>query len=402
MIERFSRFAVGAVLNGLYDFEVEGREHLPGDGPFLLVANHGSYIDPFVLGYPIRTAPRFVTTIRVFRNPLTRWYCDRMGAIPARRGGADTRVVREVYRALKQGSIVGLFPEGERSWDGSPLPLMSGVLKLLSRCEVPIVPVSLIGTYEAWPRWAPQPRLAPLRLAFGRPFRGSKMDRETLRQHVEASIHRPVEEAGPVEVRGVGLARGLERLLWWCPACEAVGGLEQAREDRLGCAVCGATYVLDERYFLAGPDPSAPDRTVVRHRLRRWYRSGPPPLRPVEATAGEREWLDAGENVYLRSEATLLIGRHPRVEKLGIGEIVLTDDRLHYRRSGISLTLWSSEIRTIVIEGPEVLQVGTSREMWRLWLPNDSALKWQTYLEALNETARSGRSEGQRSRPFPL
>lgn len=385
-VDKFARFIVGTLAEGLYDFRVEGREHIPSRGPAIIVANHRSYIDPFVLGYPIEPAPRYVATVRVFRNAYTRWFCQQMAAIPTRRGGADPRAVREVLRALHAGSVVGIFPEGERSWDGASLPLMEGVVKLLQRARVPVIPASLVGTYEAWPRWAPQPRLAPLRVVFGAPLPAWELDRDELTRVIESAIHGPVRSAGLLKVRGVGLARGLPRLLWWCPACGTVGGLRERVED-LECRSCGAIYYLDRRYRLRGPAPE-PGHPLVSRSLHEWMRTGPPPRRPLAPLPGESDWLERGEEVHLRSEATLMLGRHPQVKRLGVGVAVLTDRRLRFQRPGFATGLSLRAVTTLVIEGPEVLQVGGPERMWRLWLPDDSALKWQTCLEGLRAAER--------------
>lgn len=397
-VESAARLIVGAFCRGPYRLQVEGRDALPVDGPAVVVANHRSYIDPFVLGYALGRTPRFVTTVRVFRNPLTRWFCERMEAIPARRGGADPRAVREVLRTLDAGRVVAIFPEGERSWDGRPLPYMRGALRLLSRLEVPIVPASLVGTYEAWPRWAPQPRLSRLRVVFGAPIHPAGVPLEELRRRLNDAMHGPVAEAGPVHARAFGLARGLSRLLWWCPCCGEVGGLREASGERLECGSCGAPYQLDERYRLSGPDPAS--GAVARGPLSAWAGSGPPALRPLEPSRAEVLWLKRDERLYLRAPATLLVGRWPEIERLGEGQVALTERRIHFVGAGKEQSLPTRSLTTIVIEGPEVLQLGDRDRMWRLWLPGDSTLKWEVYLRALEDSHRgaAGQAGGVRAR----
>ena len=390
-VEAAARLIVGAFCRGAYRLEVEGREHLPKDGPAVVVANHRSYIDPFVLGYALGRTPRFVTTVRVFRNPLTRWFCERMAAIPTRRGGADPRAVREVLRTLEAGRLVAIFPEGERSWDGRSLPFMRGALRLLARLDVPVVPASLIGTYEAWPRWAPQPRLARLRVVFGPAIQPRCCGAEELGRRLTEAMHAPVADAGPVRARAFGLARGLSRLLWWCPSCGEVGGLREASGERLECAACGAGYRLDEHYRLSGP--VSPSGSIARRPLAGWAGAGPPKLRPLEPSTAEAAWLQAGERVYLRAVATLLVGRWPDDVQVGEGRTALTDRRIHFVRRGRERSLPTRSLSTIVIEGPEILQVGDRDRMWRLWLPGDSTLKWDVYLKALEDSGR-GRGSG--------
>ena len=78
--------------------------------------------------------------------------------------------MKETLDRLKASEPVMLFPEGERSVDGEPLPIMTGFTALVKRVEVPLVPVGIHGTFEAWPRGIKYPRFGNVKVVFGKPI----------------------------------------------------------------------------------------------------------------------------------------------------------------------------------------------------------------------------------------
>ncbi|CAN5440534.1 hypothetical protein BH11PLA2_BH11PLA2_24300 [soil metagenome] len=142
----FSTFTLG------WSLRVKGREHLPKSGPILLLSNHQSFLDPPLLG--MATYPRpltFLARKELFKNALFRRMIDYCGAVPIDQSfGRDG--IRAITERLHNGETVAVFPEGERTLDGSMMPLKPGVSLLLRDGDFPIVPVGIAGAFEAWPR----------------------------------------------------------------------------------------------------------------------------------------------------------------------------------------------------------------------------------------------------------
>jgi 1-acyl-sn-glycerol-3-phosphate acyltransferase len=81
-----------------------------------------------------------------------------------------------VLRRLAEGKAVGIYPEGERSWDAEIQPFRRGTIRLLLKAGVPIVPCGLAGAYDVWPRWSKKTRRMRIRVEFGEPFLWPAMD----------------------------------------------------------------------------------------------------------------------------------------------------------------------------------------------------------------------------------
>jgi len=174
-------FALDRVLPRLLArVEVSGLEKLPREGAYLICPNHQSYLDPFfvcgVLPYRTLSQTFFVGAAEYFETPLTAWLARKINLVPV---DADSNLVPAMKAGafgLSHGKVLVLFPEGERSIDGTVKRFKKGAPILSRQLGVPVVPVAVKGVYELWPRgrafnWrAMLPwRRARVRLQFGDP-----------------------------------------------------------------------------------------------------------------------------------------------------------------------------------------------------------------------------------------
>jgi long-chain acyl-CoA synthetase len=157
-----------------FDLHVSGIEKLPNRGAFIVSSNHQSYLDPLILGsilppevfdktFAVGTSEIFGRgfMLRLARSLRVVVVDPDANLIPAMRAGAF---------GLRQGRPLILYPEGERSMDGTPRIFKKGAAILSIHMQVPIVPVAIEGFHEAWPRNKPFQKFAPLRIVFGDPI----------------------------------------------------------------------------------------------------------------------------------------------------------------------------------------------------------------------------------------
>ncbi len=171
-------------------------ERVPGRGPCLLVANHASHFDPPAVGLLMpRRQPRFVARESLFRIPPFGWLLKRVGATPIRRGGGDIGAIKTILSGVEAGEAVIVFPEGTRSPDGEIREFKRGIALLLKRSKCPVVPVGIIGAYEAFPRHytLPRPWGAKISVSAGHPIEHADLMRngpdaalDRLRSEIEA------------------------------------------------------------------------------------------------------------------------------------------------------------------------------------------------------------------------
>ncbi|WP_147653106.1 MFS transporter [Vulcaniibacterium gelatinicum] len=183
--EFFMRFLSWLLVRTLYRLRVRGiEEHVPDEGPALIVCNHVSYMDALILGGVIPRPVRFVMDYRIFGIPGLNWLFRTARAIPIAGAKEDpallARAFEEIDAALADGQIVGIFPEGALTKDGEIAPFKPGVERILARRPVPVVPMALRNMWGSmWSRR--DSRLGRMRLP------------RRLRAHVEVVAGPPLD-----------------------------------------------------------------------------------------------------------------------------------------------------------------------------------------------------------------
>lgn len=147
--------------------EIFGADLIPAKGPILVAANHCSHLDPPLLGCQLPHRVRFFARKSLWIPGFPAWWMDHIECIPVDRDGADVAALKKTIAALEAGSVVILFPEGTRSFDGLLQPAKSGVGMIACKTGAPVLPVRLFGSFEAFGRGAKYPRPHPVSYVFG-------------------------------------------------------------------------------------------------------------------------------------------------------------------------------------------------------------------------------------------
>ena len=154
-----------------YRLRVSGREHVPAKGGAVIAANHCSYLDPPVMaGCSNRRIVHFMARDTLFSNPVARWFFPRVGVIALDRTKGDLGALKKAIATLKDGQVIGLFPEGTRSPDGQMREAKGGIGFLIAKGDVPVVPLYISGTFAAFPKGADKLRPGRLVARFGPPI----------------------------------------------------------------------------------------------------------------------------------------------------------------------------------------------------------------------------------------
>jgi 1-acyl-sn-glycerol-3-phosphate acyltransferase len=163
------RLLFGTLFHTIWPLKVEGVEHVPTHGSAIVISNHLSMIDPFVVGYGANRRVNFMAKEELFRTPVVGWFIRKLGAFPVDRARRDPASLRTALTVLKSDELLGMFPEGTRSTSGAMLEFRTGALRLASKTRAPIVPVAVINTERALP---PKKFIRPARIAvhFGPAF----------------------------------------------------------------------------------------------------------------------------------------------------------------------------------------------------------------------------------------
>ena len=241
--------------------------------PFVVLGNHPSTWDPFHMAralYPFRIC--FLTSNLFFRHPLVGFLLHGVGAIPKIQFRSDPRALKSMLRVIENKGVIGIFPEGTRSVDGSTIPVRDALSKLVKKAGMPVVTVIGKGSYLSRPRWTSSGSRRGHVTIEARVLLDAEqvkaMPVDSIRVALESAIRYNEydwQRTARVPFRSKAPAEGLETILHKCPACKSDWAM-CTKGRRLFCRVCGNAAVMDDYGFLL---PEKPD-SVVFEDAARW------------------------------------------------------------------------------------------------------------------------------------
>ncbi|MDT8860031.1 1-acyl-sn-glycerol-3-phosphate acyltransferase [Alkalihalobacillus sp. MEB130] len=189
-IYQFGQGVSRMVLSTSYKVEIIGKENIPEQGATLLCCNHIHNFDPPLLGAYIKRQLHYMAKQELFEKPILKGLLPKLGAFPVRRGMSDKQAIRTAMKLLKEGKMIGLFPEGTRSKDGQLGKGLSGAGFFALRTDAVVVPCAIIGPYKAF---------NTLKLVYGKPIdfsdlREQKASAEEATELIMSEIKKLIDE----------------------------------------------------------------------------------------------------------------------------------------------------------------------------------------------------------------
>ena len=180
---------IGGFCRLFFGLRVEGVEHIPRSGAFVVVANHCSNLDPPMLGWAtghqVGRIVHFMAKIEMRTWPVVGWLATQSGVYFVRRGEGDRAAQRFSLETLADGRPIALFPEGTRSRDGRMRSFKDGAAYLAMRSGAPVLPVGIAGSHRMFPGRSRLPHRTRVTIRIGEPLTLSdgpmrRVDRESL------------------------------------------------------------------------------------------------------------------------------------------------------------------------------------------------------------------------------
>jgi 1-acyl-sn-glycerol-3-phosphate acyltransferase len=175
--------------------KVEGLENIPEDGAAILASNHLAVMDSFYLPLVVRRRITFLAKSEYFTGTgikgwFTRWFYTAVGQVPIDRTDADAAqaALNTAERILKDGKLLGIYPEGTRSPDGRLYKGKTGLARLALHTGVPVIPVAMIGTNVINPPGTKMLRFGRVTVRFGEPMDFSRFDGMADNRFIERAV----------------------------------------------------------------------------------------------------------------------------------------------------------------------------------------------------------------------
>ena len=170
-IFRIVRILATLISRLYFRIEFRGVENIPTAGPFLMTPNHVSYFDPIWVSVPVARPLRYMTWDVMTRKPLIGPLMRAFGSFPVTLERADRQALRVAAEQLQHGGGLVIFPEGGRTQTGALMRFKPGAVLLAVEAGVPVVPVTIIGAYEAYSYHHLFPRPRKVRVLYHAPLR---------------------------------------------------------------------------------------------------------------------------------------------------------------------------------------------------------------------------------------
>ena len=148
-----AKFIFLIIFKFFFRLKVTDQQNIPQDGPFIIVANHSSLLDPVILGVSVRPKVIFVAAAYLFKIHWLGYLLRKANSIPVQ-GENDISSLKRALKILQKGGVLGIFPEGGVDRQKDDLPIKAGAAFLATRVGVPIVPIKIKGADKVLPRGA--------------------------------------------------------------------------------------------------------------------------------------------------------------------------------------------------------------------------------------------------------
>ena len=377
-------------------------EKVPRSGAGIILSNHLTLFDPIWVYAMLRRPVYFAATEDLFRiralGMIIRWF----SAFPKRKAASDLAALRSIFTIVGKGGLIGVFPEGVRTWDGSNQPLYYGIAKLIRKLAVPVYVCRFEGAYLAYPRWARTPRRVPVRCVFSLLYDPAAIpsDDDRILADIAAVIKTPDFEL-PVDAsrnNQKGLAVNITRVLYRCPTCGTQEGLKLVRPfstNMIECSSCFSTWVIDIGCRLALADENGKAEGGWTPLPEYYRRIRCMPLNPIRSEV--RLGLAADEQIYLISRPRFLFTQEkfPNLRVFAFGRAFLTSRRLVFRtRIGIPLASPLRAIAALSVDPGDKLHFTCGGKLYRIPFRNESALKWYDTIHRLQDEEKSRAAAG--------
>lgn len=346
--------------------------------PFIVVANHGTFFDPWLIGKFSLTPFAFMTNNDGFRGKgISQWYLRSIGAFPKKKGASDYKSMKTTIGLLKAKYPVCIFPEGQTTWDGETQLIYPGIDKIIKKLNVPLVTARFQGNFLTKPWWAHNKRKGKIHVTINTITSDqiNNLTSEQIFDIIKTSIYQndvkdPVNHAYPFT--GLQLARGLERFVWICMHCGKEDTLI-TKDNEIQCTCCKNSWFIDAHCRLSS---NVKGVTTLKD-LKDW--SDMHKHRVLEKVTKHSDFFTESPALLLQTENSSC----QFTNTMGSGLLSLTKNTLCYRTNTGKIIWPVKEIEDYVVQKKDIFEFRHKSSIHRVVFNEKSPMKWVYYLRYL-------------------
>ncbi len=383
MFNNILKVILGAYLQIRFNVVVEERSVFKGlKPPYFVMSTHNCFWGPFFVANYVPYPVSYVVSDANFRNPLMKFGLSMIGSIPKTKVLSDMDTVKHILDVKNREGVIGLYPEGQNSYDGHSLPLVFSTAKLVKRLAIPVIIADKSGSYLSMPRWAKASRKGKVLLSYKMGFTSEDLKSlsvdEIFARLQEYLTHDEFEfqRKAMIPFKGRDRAEYLEILLFICPHCHSLARLESKGND-FTCKECGYQVHYNEYGFF-----ESANEHIYFDNLRDWNMWQLDYLRTTLTERVEK----STEQVFLEDpNMNIHVGyKSNPMEKSGTGTMQLFYDHLLFLdNEGEILSFPFDDILGINMHNGEKMEFYFRDTLFRLDCDNKrvSLYKWYNFIK---------------------
>ncbi len=378
MFWTFNRFLFKHKLKNSFNYQYAPDCDDYPETAFMSVSNHASFFDPWLISYPSEQPVSIMMNEDGFKaKAITRWYLEKVGTFPKKKGATDVRAMKTALKRLKENSPLLIFPEGQTSWDGETQPIFPGIEKLVKRTKLPLLMINISGNFISRPWWSSANRKGTMIVS------RKVVSAETLNGMTPEEVSKMItdyiynndcknEKIQAVKFKCDTPAEGIHRLLWKCPCCNAEDMLVETAKA-MTCSACEREITITPNLTV---ENSGSDRVSDVHD---WVQFQKATILENIKTCKESVKFTNDESVRLVD-----VDFAGQVIPLDSGSLSLTAKELTFRGEKETLVFPIDSISIPVFQKKDILNFddenGTSI---RLSIDKGTLYKWLAYIRYL-------------------
>lgn len=342
-------------------------------GPMLVMSNHCGTHDPMAVSSVLPCFIRWVCGAYLMKTVFLRFVFKHLSkCIGKQQGQGDLSAIRNMQKALRKGDVVGLFPEGTRTWDGEMMPVATKPLaKMIKIFKVPAVFINLEGGYASEPRWADEKRMGNgitvhVRAAL-MPEQSGSMDVDEIEEYIKENFFFSNDlwkKTANYSYKAENRASGIQRVLYLCPQCKCVGTIV-TDGNIIRCGKCGLATSLNEKDNL---QPCVGKLKTVAD----WHKWEASYLSQVENFSSENGVLFQKGKIGENKLSTLSKNISVSLSK--------NTARVYYKEKGSKKHLVNfpyEKVSSLILNAKQTIELCMEDEVYRIrLLPDASSLKY--------------------------
>jgi 1-acyl-sn-glycerol-3-phosphate acyltransferase len=381
-----SRLFSFVYLRPRFRLEVRDTDKRIPQRPFIMVSNHGTFFDPWLIGHLSPYPLSIMMNEEGFKaSPFTQWYLRNIGTFPKKKGESDVGAMKYTLKTLKEGYPVLIFPEGQTTWDGNTQPIYGGIESIIKRSRLPLVMMRITGNFISKPWWSEAFRQGKVIVhrEILYPDRLAQMSKDEIRDTLISYISNSDledETMNQTAFDGPPATAGINRFVWMCPACEEEDHLK-GEGDQVICTRCNATWNMDTHFRFT---PSNEQATSMGNLLdwANWHKERV--KEKISRTTGN-ECLTSNEQVHYCD-----VTDHGEYPTISVGALSLTRNKLSFVPSDDAIAPFELPVEKIndyVFQMKTIFECRSEGKVYKFRFENDSPMKWVYYFRYLNNYA---------------